>query len=175
MIICQILLQLCLEGSMTYIWNLYFAMQIICYLYIYDVNFPANTEIYLEEFIKLLEFQFLKPDKFIREFIDEDFSYSKLTTGFTESSIELDSDQGENMYDNMMIFAILIGLFVLLVCCLCLCLIIKRCRSKVSKLLTSLFNMMVFNGIIEAILISYVYSMVQCCIQLEKWGRGDKF
>lgn len=38
-----------------------FAMQIITALDAYDVNIPANTEVFLNEFSKLIKFEILNP------------------------------------------------------------------------------------------------------------------
>ena len=43
---------------------------------IYDVQIPANTQIYIDEFIKLLEFDVLKPDSIVKLFNgDPDFKF----------------------------------------------------------------------------------------------------
>ena len=38
-------------------------MQIVCYLKIYDIPIPSNTEIYIGEFTKIIEFDLLNPEK----------------------------------------------------------------------------------------------------------------
>ena len=40
-------------------------MQLIAYMSIYDVPIPANVEIYIVEFRKLVKFEILKPDPII--------------------------------------------------------------------------------------------------------------
>lgn len=62
MFFVQIALQICLKGAITDLWLLYFTLQIMVYLTIYDIPLPGNTEIYLEEFKKLIEFDILNPD-----------------------------------------------------------------------------------------------------------------
>ena len=56
LVVVQLLAQICLKGSLNDLWTLYFTMQIMCYLRIYDVNFPVNTEMYLIEITKIIEF-----------------------------------------------------------------------------------------------------------------------
>lgn len=45
---------------------MFFALQIICYLTIYDVIVPANASIFLEQFTNLIEFQVLNPQAIVR-------------------------------------------------------------------------------------------------------------
>lgn len=58
----QILFQLCLRGALNEFWDMYFTLQVICYLAIYDINMPGNTAIYVQEFTKIIEFELLNPD-----------------------------------------------------------------------------------------------------------------
>ena len=39
-------------------------MQIVCYVDIYQVKFPANVEIYIDQLTSLVEFDFLNPFKY---------------------------------------------------------------------------------------------------------------
>ena len=48
LVIVQIIAQLCLKGSLNDLWSLYFAMQLICYLTLYDIPLAINAEIYNE-------------------------------------------------------------------------------------------------------------------------------
>ena len=58
----QLFLQICLKGTLNDLWNLFFTLQILCYLRIYDISMPAITEIYVSEITKMIEFEILKPD-----------------------------------------------------------------------------------------------------------------
>lgn len=156
-----------LKGSMNNMWNLYFTLQIICYLTIYDISFPANTEIYLVEFVKLLEFEFLKPDKFIQSFIYSDFSYAMIF-----KAIESKTDQSPQQ-EGVMQDLIFVGFITICLCmgCCCLCCVacLKKYQEKVAKILQWIFNKMVFNGIIRSILISYVVIGKNGAKQIKTW------
>jgi len=56
LVVVQLLAQICLKGSLNDLWTLFFTMQIMCYLKIYDVILPANAELYVVEFTKIVEF-----------------------------------------------------------------------------------------------------------------------
>lgn len=62
MFFVQLCLQICLKGLLTDLWVLYFTLQIICYLQVYQVSIPANAEIYQKELTNLVEFEILNPD-----------------------------------------------------------------------------------------------------------------
>jgi len=63
--IIQIFLQLCLKGALNEFWLMFFTLQIICYLKIYDTPIPGNADIFVAEFTKLIEFEVLNPEKII--------------------------------------------------------------------------------------------------------------
>lgn len=56
LVVVQIMAQVFLKGSMNDLWSLFFTMQLICYLKIYDTPVPSNAEIYMQEFLKIIEF-----------------------------------------------------------------------------------------------------------------------
>lgn len=58
----QLFLQICLKGTLNDLWFLFFTLQIICYLRIYDIAMPPNTDIYITEITKMIEFEILHPD-----------------------------------------------------------------------------------------------------------------
>ena len=47
LLILQLIAQIFLKGGMDDLWSLYFSLQIMCYLSIYDTPIPANAEIYV--------------------------------------------------------------------------------------------------------------------------------
>lgn len=65
MMFLQLIIQLFLRGSLDELWNMFFALQVMCYFQIYDVPIPSNTEIYIEQFTKLIEFDILNPEGII--------------------------------------------------------------------------------------------------------------
>lgn len=48
-VIIQLVLQIMIKGSFDQLWSLLMTLQLVCYLKIYEVAVPANTEIFLEQ------------------------------------------------------------------------------------------------------------------------------
>ena len=48
MMIIQIILSVFLKGAMDDLWSLYFTLQIMCYIKVYDNFFPQSAEEYLQ-------------------------------------------------------------------------------------------------------------------------------
>ena len=79
-ILIRIAVQLLFKGSMDDLWGLFFTMQIICYLSIYDVQVPSNSAIYIDEFTSIIEFDMLDPDKLLESF-GSDFTIKGILFG----------------------------------------------------------------------------------------------
>lgn len=52
-------------------------MQLIAYMSIYDTSIPANVEIYVTEFRKMVKFEILKPDNML-QFIEPGLTLQSL-------------------------------------------------------------------------------------------------
>lgn len=53
---------MCLKGILDDLWVLFFTLQIMCSLQIYDVPLPANAQIYVTKITEIIEFRILHPD-----------------------------------------------------------------------------------------------------------------
>ena len=62
MMILQIILSVFLNGALDDLWGLFFTLQIMCYMTVYDVFFPSSAEDYVNEFTKIIEFEILEPE-----------------------------------------------------------------------------------------------------------------
>lgn len=60
--IVQIVLSGFLKGAIDDVWGMFLICQMIAYMSIYDTSIPANVEIYVGEFRKMVKFEILKPD-----------------------------------------------------------------------------------------------------------------
>ena len=69
--VLQIVLQIFLKGALNDLWGLFFSLQIMCYLGIYDVTIPSSAQIYIDQFKAIIEFDSLKPDPLIQLFYPE--------------------------------------------------------------------------------------------------------
>ena len=68
-----------MKGAINDLISLYFTLQIICYISIYDTPLPSNTEIYMYEFTNMIEFKALKPDSIIG-LVNPDFKLAEWIT-----------------------------------------------------------------------------------------------
>ena len=64
-IVFQIIMQIILKGSIDDIWNLFLMLQLIAFMSLYATPVPANVEIYVWEFRKMITFHIFKPDNFL--------------------------------------------------------------------------------------------------------------
>ena len=80
LVVMQVLLQICLKGALSDMWSLLFSMQLSCYLEIYNVPMPGSNKVFNVEFLKLIEFEILKPEGMIKIFNPE-FSLKNFLTG----------------------------------------------------------------------------------------------
>jgi len=58
-------MQIMLKGSLDDLWNFFLILQLIAYMSIYETPIPANVEIYVGEFRKMIKFEILKPDNLL--------------------------------------------------------------------------------------------------------------
>jgi hypothetical protein len=69
--ITQVGLMKYLNGSIQQLMTLYFSLQMVVYMKIYNIPIPSNAEIYIEQFTKIVEFQFMSPTPIVQMFIPE--------------------------------------------------------------------------------------------------------
>jgi hypothetical protein len=66
MFIVQIVLSLFLKGSIDLIYSLFLTLQMIVWFSYYNLNLPANAELYLKEIGRIVKFEVLNPDTIIQ-------------------------------------------------------------------------------------------------------------
>lgn len=155
-VILQLLVQIFLKGSMNDLWTLYFTMQIICYLKIYDIPIPSNSEIYIKEFTKIIEFDLLNPEK-LAQTLGYNLDFKELIFGKVKEEIgQIKTVQTVNLLDQIrvyFVFAIfavpVVGLSFLLV-------LIKPMKEKIMFLYHKLKKKFVWNGTIRTIQIAFI-------------------
>ena len=58
-------------------YELYFTLQIIIYIHYYSFSKPAIAEIFIDNFLKVIEFRILSPEPIVKIWI-KDFTFKKL-------------------------------------------------------------------------------------------------
>ena len=138
-----------MKGKLDDLWTMYFTVQIMVYLYIYDVVLPTNADIYIKELKKIVEFDILNPAGLIRLW-EPDFTFSGLMS---------DVKQEDAMVDELSFYLIGIGFLVLLCVCLaCVFCFMGRLskKSKIKKYAVKLKTKLFFNMLIRALTITYI-------------------
>ena len=110
---------------MDRIWNLYFTLQIMCYITEYDTPLPGNAVIYLDEFTKLVEFEILKPEPLIQIFYP-DFSLKECILGQNNNFVS--KDQEASLLDDFFIFILFGAVFVMVLLIMLLVKVFKKYR-----------------------------------------------
>ena len=80
MMIIQLVLSLFLKGALNDLWGLFFTLQILCYITIYDTVIPSSAEMYLTEVRKIIEFDIISPEGFAK-LIDPEFDLRAFIKG----------------------------------------------------------------------------------------------
>lgn len=113
---------------------------------------PANTEIYIQEFTKLIEFDILNPDGIGRKITgDPDFKLASFIAGIREKN------EGEpNMMDDLGFFVILLGIGACALCVMGCVYQYRKYREKIMAIVKKLVDNFMFNGFIRAITIAYI-------------------
>lgn len=143
---------------------MFFTLQIVCYLKIYDVPIPGNADIYIVEFTKLIEFDVLNPDSIIRLISgNPDFKLTDWVLGKSRFS----SDESPSMIDDLRVYIIWAVAAVAIVLMLALLLFIKKLKKKIKKLLWNMQAKFLFNGIIRSITIMYIQLCMSFGSQIE--------
>ena len=140
-VILHLIAQICLKGGMEYIYEMYFALQIVAYLSYYNFDKPPNALKFSEALIKIVEFQTLSPEPFIQLW-DKDFTI--------EGYISRKTKSGQWFSENY-IFLVILILFVIFIILLVLLLITGYKREKVRNTLQEQLN----NWIFKKLIISY--------------------
>ena len=130
---------------------------------------PVNAKIYDDEMIKIIEFRLLNPDGIIGLFIPG----FKLTN-WIKGTMKGSSDTESNMLDDMFVYILVGGVFLLVVAVMITLMVIKPCRNKIKAKLVQIKNKTLFNGIIRSIIISYLGATMSACKQISYWIEQDE-
>lgn len=170
MFFVQLGLQFCLKGLMNDLWTLYFTLQIMCYLKIYDIPLPANADIYIVEITKMIEFDILHPDTIGKMVTGND---EWKLTDYLQSKMEVIQNQKETttILEELSIIVIAAMVFLVVVIGMCF---LAYFYEKVRVLIRKLIDMIFFNMIIRSITIVYIKFCIAFANQVENYIQGNK-
>ena len=109
-------------GVLDYLWRLYFALQLVCYLdFTYDVQFPPNGKLFMHRLASILELDLLNIEKWW-QYYDPNFSIKNLAFEMKEES-QIIHNQFWSMYNHLaflvMVPVYLFALYFVLSKCFC--------------------------------------------------------
>ena len=137
---------------MNDLWSLFFTMQLICYLRIYDTPIPSNAEIYMKEFIKIIEFQMLNPEALIGLFVPG-FKMKEFIVGVQNNIVS--QDQEASVIGDLMMYILFGGVGLIFLCIVLTLTLIERFRTKLLKKLMDFKAKFIWNGVIRSLTISW--------------------
>ena len=69
--IIQLIISILLKSSIDYIFSLFLTLQMVVHFDYYQVNIPANIEIFNQKISNIVKFELLKP-KFLMKILDNE-------------------------------------------------------------------------------------------------------
>lgn len=131
---------------------------------IYDTRIPANAEIYIGEFKKMIEFEMLDPANMIK-LVWEDFDLWDYLSG-VQSKIISKEQSASIVKDLRMYLLVAVFVFIFLV----IAFFLSRIRSVKKKVLRAVGNFkkkFFFNGMIKSLEVSYLQTLMTTGVQLK--------
>lgn len=140
---------------------------------VYDTFFPQSADDYLKEFKKIIEFDILSPEGFIKIF-SSDFDLRAFITG---SKVAINADQEASVVKDMQVYIMVAVLAVagLLVALAGIFLLKKKHSDKIKGKLAKAKNDMIWNGVIRSVYISIAQIFLTSTIQAKMLMRGSRY
>ena len=160
--VCQLGLQALLNGSIYLVTELFLAMQMVVYVYLFNIKMPAIAQIVMSQFKQLIEFHILNPEKLHQKLTDPDFRLAKAIRGI-EGEYE-SQDQQWSVFQEIFVFFFLamLCLGVILVLILVSLKVSKNTRAEIRKHVQSVKKRVVYNGLI----LVYKIAAFKICIAI---------
>jgi hypothetical protein len=173
LLVLQLAVSFFLKNKIDDLWNLFFTLQIMVYLTIYDIRIPANAEVYIAQARKIIEFEILNVEVLVQKFIDPSFSLKRLLLPSKEAIVS--EDQEKSILNEMRMF-IMIGILGLLILILALILgRVKKFRDKITAKLQTAKKKFLYNGTIRSVYLTYMKLAISVADQLGLYAAGSDF
>lgn len=133
-----------------------FAMQIVTSLDVYDIDIPANSEVFITEFRKLIKFEILNPRGIVQLFLPG-WSYDQLFGQDADEVVVVNKDQEVSIMDSLEIYLIILcAVLIVLGILWLLKVLIKPYAEKIKATLEGIWRKMFWNNAIKSILVAYL-------------------
>ena len=126
------------------------------------MSIPANIEIYVSEFRKLIRFEILKPDNMIG-LVKPGYTLALLIgDAKTSVSASLDSSgvESSSFMVNMGVYIFAGGAFLLAMLVLVLLMMLRRLKEKIKGIIEKVMKKTFWNNTIRSITISYLETTI---------------
>lgn len=171
LIILQIVAQLSLKGGMDDLWSMFFTLQIVCYLKFYGVIVPTNVTVYRDQFVNLVEFNVLNPQKAVQMW-KPNFDLMDWIRG--KEIMVVNKAQEASPFNDLKIFILLGGIGVSLLVLAIIGWVVFRAfapnwSQKIRDFLKDQKQKWTFNLTIRSIDISFIQVVITCGTQFSIW------
>ena len=143
--------------------SLLMALQIISYMPLYQVDYPAELEIYIEGIRKIAEFDIL-PTEEVKLWMKQRGIIQVAQNQTQENQLKgqyfTAAGFASQPFENVLVFLLIICFFSLIIIMMILLMFIKKYRSKLKEKLLMVYNGLVWSGIIKSIMLTYLKNFV---------------
>ena len=161
-----------LKGALNDLWGLFFTLQVLCYLIIYDTIIPSSAEMYLTEITKIIEFDIISPEGFIKIFKPE-FDLRAFISG---TKVAINKDQEVSIIKDLQVYILIVGAGLILLCFAGIgILALKKYREMIKNKLKSIKDKFQYNGALRSIYISFLEVCLSTALQLKLVFKGSKY
>lgn len=163
MMIFQVILSFFLKGALNDLWGLFFTLQMMCYITIYDTIIPSSAEMYLTEVTKIIEFDIFSPEGFVKLF-NPAFDLRAYISGV---EIAINKDQEASVIKDLQVYILFIVIAIVFVCLTLLAsFIFKAYKQKIMKKLEAIKKKFLWNGAVRYVYISFVEICLSVAVQM---------
>jgi len=163
--IAMVVIQTYIGGNFRDFWGLFFVLQFMAYTHYYGTVLPGNAEIYLLKLQGIVDFSALNPDVVIRLFIEE----------WNIKKENLDKDAHISVYDDVKLYLLLIGLFIVGAVLMALFSLVKCLRGKSSDGLSVLKSKFVWDYTIQLFYVAYLKLCMTAMNQIDLKARNSYY
>ena len=157
-----------MKGALDDIWGLFLVLQLCAYMSVYETPVPANSELYMDEFRKMVKFEILKPDNLVGLWLPGFKLQDYLASARAGLSGSMESSgQSDSFIVNMAIYIFALSAFLSALGVLYCLLTVKKLQVKVRAILEGVRKKTFWNNTIRSLTISYLETAIQMSLQVQ--------
>lgn len=135
-------------------------LQIIVEIVYYDLNIPANVELYLREIGRIVRFELLNPEKLI-QMKYPDFTIKGFMNEFkNKDKLVINPDADNSMIDEMIVYIFAFTMFSIFLSVLLMLTCIPKFRDLAKDKINDLKKQMMWNNAIKSLNVSWLKTSI---------------